>query len=138
MTARPLIFALVAAALLLSTLSASPALAKPEMSAEQLAKAREIAAKMNPPVDFDTMLAEADRLGVECQGNLTIRANIKTCLNNIEIAQSKERVTKLDEETAVLREKNKKLDEEYKASQERTKKMLEEMKEIAKEKLKQK
>jgi hypothetical protein len=131
MTAKPPIFAFIVAVLLLSTLSASPALAKPEMTLEQLAKAREIATKMNPPIDFDAMLAEANRLGVECEDDLTRRAAIKMCMLDVDTAQSKER-------QQASRKRQAKLDEEYKASQERTKKMLEEIKQTAKEKLKQK
>jgi len=90
---------LVATVVLSSTLALAPtAEAKPNMTEEQLAKAREVASKLNPPVNFDEMLIEADRLGVECNGNLTIRANIRACLNGIKIEQSKEEIAKLDEE----------------------------------------
>ncbi|GHU21244.1 hypothetical protein FACS189475_10440 [Betaproteobacteria bacterium] len=88
---------LIASILLASSLYTGLALASPDLTPEQLAKAKETASQMKPPVDFEAMLKEADRLGVECQGNLTIRAIIKACLNGIEIAQSKERQAKIEE-----------------------------------------
>ena len=81
------------------SISASDALAKPNMTDEQLAKAREVASKLNPPIDFDAMIIEADRLGVECEGDLTRRAVIKMCKMDVDTAL-------LDEETARLREEN--------------------------------
>ena len=91
---------LVATVVLSSTLALAPtAEAKPNMTEEQLAKAREVASKLNPPVNFDEMLIEADRLGVECGDiNLTLRGNVRTCVNRIKIAQGKEEIAKLDEE----------------------------------------
>ncbi|MDL2268608.1 hypothetical protein LJC41_01330 [Desulfosarcina sp. OttesenSCG-928-G17] len=90
----------------------STAHARPDMTPEQIAKARETALQMKPPVDFDFMLDEADRLGVECTGDLTRRSKIWNCSNLVEIAQSKERQAKLDEESKRLDEESKRLDEE--------------------------
>jgi hypothetical protein len=106
--------ALISALILSVSLSASQALAKPEMTPEQLAKARETAALMKPPVDFDALLDEADRLGVVCEGELTIRANIRTCINGVKIAQSKERQAKLGADTARLREENEQIEDRLK------------------------
>jgi hypothetical protein len=112
--------ALIPALVLSVCLSTSYAIAKPDMTPEQLTKAREIAVQLKPTVDFDALLDEADRLGVVCEGDLTRRAIIKMCKMDVEIAQSKERQAKLDEE--------------YNASRERTAKILEETKRIANQK----
>ena len=81
------------------------ALARPDMTPEQLAKARELATQIKPPVDFDALLDEADRLGVDCSKlNLTIRANIKTCRDAVEIAQMDEEIKASKEREAQLRE----------------------------------
>jgi hypothetical protein len=77
--------------------SVSEAQARPELTAEQLAKARQTAAQMKPPVDFDVLLEEADRLGVQCEGDLTRKGKIRVCMNYVEIAQSKERQAKIEE-----------------------------------------
>jgi hypothetical protein len=124
MTAKALIASLVFA----NNLLVGDVLAKPNMTPEQLAKARETAAQMTPPVDFDALLDEADRLGVVCEGNLTIKGNIKTCKYRIETAQSKERV-------AVSRERQAKLDEEINAKGEKIERILEDTKRIANQKL---
>ena len=110
--------------------TASFALAGPDLTPEQRTKAREVASQLKPPVDFDALLAEADRLGVICEGNLTIRGNIKTCINGVKIAQSKERQAKLDAESARLDEENARLDEE-------AIRMINEISDKAEQKLKQ-
>jgi hypothetical protein len=84
--------ALISAIVLTISLSTSQALAaKPELTPEQLTKARETAAQMKPPIDFDVLLDEANRLGVVCEGDLTRRTLIATC-------KSKVNSIKLDEE----------------------------------------
>ncbi|MDR2788559.1 MAG: hypothetical protein LBD06_09445 [Candidatus Accumulibacter sp.] len=62
---------------------------RPNLSPEQLAKARESASQLNPPVDFDAMLDEVDKLGVECTGDLTRKARIIICGQRIENAKLK-------------------------------------------------
>jgi hypothetical protein len=80
-----------------SFLVASQALAdRLNLTPEQLAKARESASQLNPPVDFDAMLDEVDRLGVECTGDLTRKARIIICGQRINNA-------KLDAENARLK-----------------------------------
>ena len=70
-------------------LASTQALAdRPNLTPEQLTKAREAAAQLNPPVDFDAMLDEVDRLGVECTGDLTKKPRILICgkkINNAKI-----------------------------------------------------
>jgi hypothetical protein len=145
-------------ALVLSVCLSTHAIAKLDMTPEQLTKAREIATQLKPPVDFDALLDEADRLGVVCEGNLTIRANIRTCINGVKIGQSKERQAaskerqakldedinasrqrqaKLDEENARLDEENARLDEEYKAKRKELARIVDETKRIADQKLNQ-
>jgi hypothetical protein len=85
MTAKALIAALV----LSTSLSVGQALAKHELSPEQLAKAREAGKQLNPPVDFDALMSEADKLGVECTGDLTRKARIIICGQRIENAKLK-------------------------------------------------
>ena len=68
----------------------SNAEAKVNMTEAELAKAREVALKIKPPVDFDLMLEEADRYGIECTGDLTRRIIISTCNNKVRSAQHKE------------------------------------------------
>jgi len=101
MSVKPVITALIMSATLFT---ASFALAGPDLTPEQLAKARETAQNMKPPVDFDALLVEADRLDVECTGDLSRKVRIEICAGNVEIAQSKERQAKLDEESARLDE----------------------------------
>jgi hypothetical protein len=90
---------LITTLLLSSTLFiASEALAKPDMTPEQLAKAKETARQMKPTVDLDVLFTEADRLKVECEGDLTTRIVIKTCKLSVETAQSEERQAKIKAE----------------------------------------
>jgi hypothetical protein len=71
---------LVVSTILASSLFTAQAQARPDLTPEQLAKARETASQMKPPVDFDALLNEADRLDVECKGDLTNRIVLKTCI----------------------------------------------------------
>jgi hypothetical protein len=97
--------ALIAATILASSFFTAQALARLDLTPEQLAKARETASQMNPPVDFDVMLEEVDRLNVECTGDLTRKARIIICGQKIENA-------KLDKETAErIRELQKRIKE---------------------------
>ena len=90
---------LMTSVLLSGILVAGEVQARPNMTEEQLAKAREVALQLKPPVDFDAMLIEAEGLGVECGDiNLTLRPNVRTCINRIKIEQSKRRQAVLDEE----------------------------------------
>ncbi|MDR2788818.1 MAG: hypothetical protein LBD06_10790 [Candidatus Accumulibacter sp.] len=83
-----------------SLLVTSQALAdRPNLTPEQLAKARQSASQLNPPVDFDAMLDEVDKLGVECTGDLTRKARIIICGQRIENA-------KLKADTEATRAKN--------------------------------
>ena len=108
--------ALVIPALFASGLLASnQALARSDMTPEQLAKARTSASQLNPPVDFDALMDEADKLGVKCEGDLTLRYKIKMCSLKVD---------------------NAKLDEEYKAMGKEIKRTLDETKQIVKEKQK--
>ncbi len=130
-------------------------MARPDLTPEELAKAQEIASQMNPPVDINTLLDEAERLGVECKGNLTLRPMIKACSNKVETAQmdediqaSKERVVAIDEDIqaskvrvvasqerqAKLDEDNARLDKEYQAMGQELKQILDETKQIASQK----
>jgi hypothetical protein len=122
--------ALISALVLTISLSTNQALAaKPELIQEQLTKAREIASQMKPPVSFDALLDEADRLGVKCEGDLTRRILIATCKLKVDSV-------KLDADTARLREENAKLDEAYKAKRKELAKIVDETKQIVNEKLK--
>jgi DNA anti-recombination protein RmuC len=105
---------LVVTALLASSLLATnQALAdKPKLTPEEFAKAEQLASQIKPPVDLKALLKEADRLGVECIGKLTIKANIKACKYGVETAQADEEIKKLDEEIKSSRERQAKLDEE--------------------------
>jgi hypothetical protein len=95
--------ALVASLFLVSSLLATgEALAKHELTPEQLVKARETASKLNPPVDFDVLMNEADRLGVECTGDLTRGARIVICGQKVDNAKLNEEGKRLDKETAEL------------------------------------
>jgi hypothetical protein len=93
---------LIVFTILASSLFAAQVQARPDLTPEQLAKARETASQMKPPVDFDAMLDEIDRLGVECTGDLTRKIRIESCRLRIDTAQSKERQEKLREENAKL------------------------------------
>ena len=134
MSVKPVITALIMSATLFT---ASFALAGPDLTPEQLAKARETAQKMKPPVDFDALLVEADRLNIKCEGDLTRRAIIKMCKFDVEIAQSKERQAKLDEEIEASKERQARLDEEYKETEERLKRKVNELSDQAEQQLKQ-
>lgn len=64
-------------------------------------------------------MSEAERLEVDCEGDLTRRAIIKMCKMDVEAAQSRERQAELREDNARLdadidrlREDNARLDEE--------------------------
>lgn len=78
---------------------------RPNLTPEQLTKARESASQLNPPVDFDAMLDEGDRLDVECTGDLTRKARIIICGQKIENAQIKV-------DTEVKRVRNREIDKE--------------------------
>jgi hypothetical protein len=96
-----------------SILAASQALAdRPNLTPEQLAKARESASQLNPPVDFDAMLDEVDRLGVECTGDLTRKARIIICGQDIEIAKKQKNIDRLKAENARLKADTEKTREE--------------------------
>ncbi|MDR1988245.1 MAG: hypothetical protein LBQ24_05990 [Candidatus Peribacteria bacterium] len=84
-------------------LVAAPALAdRPNLTPEQLAKARESARQLNPPVDFDAMLEEVDRLGVECTGDLIKRIEIHLCRQKISNAKIKADTEATRKENATL------------------------------------
>ena len=141
MSVKPVITALIMSATLFT---ASFALAGPDLTPEQLAKAREVASQMKPPVDFDALLAEADRLSVDCEGDLTRRAIIKMCKFDVETAQSKERIeaskerqAKLDEEIEASKERQAKLDAESARLDEEAIRMINELSDKAEQKLKQ-
>lgn len=85
---------------------------------------------MKPPVDFDALLDEADRLGVACTGNFTLRPIIKTCSNKVETAQ-------MEEDIQASKKRQVKLDEEYEAMGQEIKATLDETKEIMSKKLTQ-
>jgi len=92
---------------------------KPNMSQEQLTKARAAAAQLNPPVDFDAMIKEADSLNVECTGDLTRKARIIICGQKIENAQIQAENARIKADTEAtkarteqLRKENARLDEE--------------------------
>ncbi len=85
--------------LLVST--STEAMARPDLTPEELAKAQEIASQMNPPVDINTLLDEAERLGVECD-NISRKIKLKSCILKVDTEQSKERQAKLDEDNARL------------------------------------
>ncbi|MDR1987630.1 MAG: hypothetical protein LBQ24_02460 [Candidatus Peribacteria bacterium] len=108
---------------------------RPNLTPEQLAKAREVASKINPPIDFDALLDEADRLGVVCEGKLTIKGNIKTCKYSVETAQSEERIQASKERQAKLREENARLDEQIQTRKERIIKKVNELSDEAERRL---
>jgi hypothetical protein len=130
--------ALVASLFLVPSLFvASEALAKPDLTPEQLAKAKETASKLNPPVDFDVLMNEADRLGVECTGDLTRKIKIEGCRLKVDTAQSEERQAKLDKEIEASKERQNKLDEEHKVIEDRLKKKVNDLADKADKKLQQ-
>ena len=122
---------LLSALILSVSMSASDALAKTNLSEEQLAKAREVASQMKPPVDFDQMILEAEKLGIECgDKDLTKRPFIRSCMNRIETA-------KLDEEITASKERQAKLDEEIATIETEMKQQLSEIASQAEQKLNQ-
>jgi hypothetical protein len=88
---------LIASILLASSLFTGQALASPDLTPEQLAKAKETASQMKLPMDFEAMLKEADRLGIKCEGDLTRRAIIRMCYLGVDTAQSKEEQKQIEE-----------------------------------------
>jgi len=95
---------LVASVLFASSILASgQALAVNQgLTPEQMAKGRETAATMNPPVDFDAMIKEADSLNVECTGDLTRKARIIICGQKIENAKIEADTQRIRKENAEL------------------------------------
>lgn len=86
--------------------------ARPNMTEEQLAKARQTASQLKPPVNLDELLNEAERLGVVCDDDLTRRIKIATCNEKVKTAQSKERQDLSKERQAKIDADNARLDEE--------------------------
>jgi len=78
--------------LVLGILFATPGHARPDFTEEELAKARKAASETKYPIDFDTLMDEMDRLGVECEGDLTNWAWIRICSLKIEAAQHDEKI----------------------------------------------
>lgn len=92
---------LIASVLLSSSLLlAGEAYARPNMTDEELAKAKETAGQLKPPLDLDALFDEADRLGVICEGDLSDRVILKTCKLKVERAQ-------IAENTTILQAQNK-------------------------------
>jgi preprotein translocase subunit SecD len=109
---------LVVTALLASSLLASnqALAAKPELTQEQLTKARASASQLNPPVNFDALMEEADRLNVECTGDLTRKARIIICGQDVENARikidteaRKARIQAIEADTEATRKENTRL-----------------------------
>jgi hypothetical protein len=107
-------------ALLASSLLANgQALAEHKLTTEQLIKARQSASQLNPPVDFDALIKVADRLGVECTGDLTRKARIIICGQKVENAQiradteaTRVKIKAIEADTEAIRARNKQIDEE--------------------------
>ncbi|GHU32857.1 hypothetical protein FACS189497_14580 [Betaproteobacteria bacterium] len=105
--------ALAASLFLVSSLLATgEALAKHDLTPEQLAKARETASKLNPPVDFDVLMNEADRLGVECTGDLTRGVRIAICEKKINNAKKQENIDKLEADTKATKARKEQIHKE--------------------------
>ena len=122
---------LLSALMLSISMGASDALAKPNMTDEQLAKAREVASKLNPPIDFDAMILEAEKLGIDCSDkDLTKRPFIRACMNRIESA-------KLDEEIKASQARQAILDENIRATEERLREKVNALADSAEHKLNQ-
>jgi septal ring factor EnvC (AmiA/AmiB activator) len=85
MTAQALLSALVLSAGLSVT---GEVLAGNELSPEQLAKAREAARQLTPPVDFDALMKKVDQFGVECTGDLTRKVRIDICTDKVKNAKT--------------------------------------------------
>ncbi|MDR0717189.1 MAG: hypothetical protein LBF50_07225, partial [Azoarcus sp.] len=82
------------------------------LTPEQLAKARESASQLNPPVDFDAMLDEVDRLGVECTGDLTRKARIIICGQKIENTKKQENIDRLKADTEATKARTEQIHKE--------------------------
>jgi hypothetical protein len=96
--------AFVVPVLLASSLLANgQAQAEHKLTPEQLIKARQSASQLNPPVDFDALIKEADRLGVECTGDLTRKARGIICGQKVENAQIQERIDKKQAENTRIK-----------------------------------
>lgn len=67
---------------------------RPNFTEEQLTKARKAASEAKYPVDFDALMDEADRLDLECEGDLTDWFWIKMCKLDVEGAQAREWIEK--------------------------------------------
>jgi hypothetical protein len=98
--------AFVVPALIASSLLAnSQALAEHKLTSEQLAKARQSASQLNPPVDFDALIKEADRLKVVCTGDLTRGVRIAICEKKINNARKQEDIDRLEADTEATKQK---------------------------------
>ncbi len=95
--------AVIASILLSSSLFITSEAQAHDYTPEQVAKAQELANTMKTPVDIEALLAEADKLGVEC--DISTRIRIGSCETKIETEQSKRR-------TAILQAENERLDQE--------------------------
>jgi hypothetical protein len=109
MTAKVLLSALVLSASLSVT---GEVLARHELSPEQWARAREAARQLKPPVDFDALMKEVDRFGVECTGDLTRKARISICTDKVENAKIEARIQATKADTKATRARNKEIDKE--------------------------
>ena len=69
----------------------SPAGSRPSFTEAELTKARNAASTAKYPIDFDKLMDEADRLGVECEGDLTDYIWIRMCSIDVDSAQVRER-----------------------------------------------
>lgn len=69
----------------------SQAYSRPAFTQEELTKARKAASTAKHPIDFDKLMDEADRLGIECEGDLTKWVWINICNIQVDTAQSEER-----------------------------------------------
>ena len=116
-----------------SLFGASEALAKPDLTPEQLAKAKETASQMKPPVDFEAMLNEADRLGVECTGDLTRGARIVICGQKVENAKIQENIDRLKADTEATKARREAIKAETETIKAETKKIHEENAELIRE-----
>jgi hypothetical protein len=102
--------ALISAFVLTISLSANQTLAaKPDLTPEQLTKARASASQLNPPVNFDELMKEADKLDVECTGDLTRKARISICTDKVKNAKTQKNIDRLKAENARLNKENAKL-----------------------------
>lgn len=83
------IFIVILTACLLAL--APQAHSRPAFTKEELAKARKAASEAKHPIDFDAVMDEADRLGIECEGDLTTWGWIEICRTKVSAAQARER-----------------------------------------------